>query len=75
MAEVLPDSLQPAAEELGGYFADSFGNATRIDYGTGGGLHLPAGLGCWGGGMVWGRHPPEDGCSAPLRMAIVSCTA
>lgn len=36
MAEVLPDSLQPAAEELGGYFADSFGNATRIDYGTGG---------------------------------------
>lgn len=36
MAGVLPESLQPAAEELGGYLADSFGNATRIDYGTGG---------------------------------------
>jgi serine/threonine-protein phosphatase 2A activator len=35
MAGVLPEGLQPAAEELGGYFADSFGNATRIDYGTG----------------------------------------
>lgn len=35
MAGVLPEALQPAAAELAGYFADSFGNATRIDYGTG----------------------------------------
>jgi hypothetical protein len=25
----------PAAPELASFFADSFGNATRIDYGTG----------------------------------------
>lgn len=35
VAEVLPEELQGAAEELSGYLADSFGNATRIDYGTG----------------------------------------
>ena len=36
MAGVLPQGLQGAAVELAGYFADSFGNPTRIDYGTGG---------------------------------------
>ena len=36
MASVLPPGLEPAAVELAGYFADSFGNPTRIDYGTGG---------------------------------------
>lgn len=30
-----PAGLEPAAAELAPYFADSFGNATRIDYGTG----------------------------------------
>ncbi|KAL4431093.1 hypothetical protein ABPG75_006349 [Micractinium tetrahymenae] len=35
VAEVLPEDLQAAAAELSGYLADSFGNATRIDYGTG----------------------------------------
>lgn len=35
VAGVLPDELQGAAVELSGYLADSFGNATRIDYGTG----------------------------------------
>ncbi|EFN59472.1 hypothetical protein CHLNCDRAFT_18967 [Chlorella variabilis] len=35
VASVLPAGLQAAAGELAGYFADSFGNATRIDYGTG----------------------------------------
>ena len=32
---VLPPDLAPAAVELVPYFTDSFGNATRIDYGTG----------------------------------------
>ena len=35
-AEVLPAGLEGAAVELAGYLSDSFGNATRIDYGTGG---------------------------------------
>ena len=32
---ILPPDLAPAAAELAPYWADSFGNATRIDYGTG----------------------------------------
>ena len=32
---VLPHELQAAAVELGPYLCDAFGNATRIDYGTG----------------------------------------
>ena len=32
---LLPESLQPALMELEPYLIDSFGNATRIDYGTG----------------------------------------
>jgi serine/threonine-protein phosphatase 2A activator len=32
---VLPERLAGAVAELAPYFADSFGNATRIDYGTG----------------------------------------
>jgi len=35
MQRVLPESMQAAAEELSAYWADSFGNSTRIDYGTG----------------------------------------
>jgi serine/threonine-protein phosphatase 2A activator len=31
----LPPELHPAIIELSGYLKDSFGNATRIDYGTG----------------------------------------
>ncbi|XP_058840097.1 serine/threonine-protein phosphatase 2A activator-like [Topomyia yanbarensis] len=31
----LPDNLKDAAPELNLYFVESFGNATRIDYGTG----------------------------------------
>ncbi|KIY96877.1 hypothetical protein MNEG_11087 [Monoraphidium neglectum] len=33
--QVLPEQLQAAAAELTPYFVDSFGNSTRIDYGTG----------------------------------------
>jgi len=32
---VLPEALRGAAKELAHYLADSFGNRTRIDYGTG----------------------------------------
>lgn len=35
MQRLLPDSLAFAAVELAPYFEQSFGNATRIDYGTG----------------------------------------
>ncbi|GAX82685.1 hypothetical protein CEUSTIGMA_g10111.t1 [Chlamydomonas eustigma] len=35
LQSVLPDVLQEAALEIAPYFRDSFGNATRIDYGTG----------------------------------------
>ena len=41
VAGFLPERLRPAAAELAGYWADSFGNATRIDYGTGGWLLTP----------------------------------
>ncbi|XP_062551514.1 serine/threonine-protein phosphatase 2A activator isoform X2 [Armigeres subalbatus] len=33
--EAIPDQLRDAVPELNVYFAESFGNATRIDYGTG----------------------------------------
>ncbi|XP_058059342.1 serine/threonine-protein phosphatase 2A activator-like [Anopheles bellator] len=33
--DALPDTLQDAAKELQVYFEESFGNPTRIDYGTG----------------------------------------
>uniref|UniRef100_A0A336N0H0 Serine/threonine-protein phosphatase 2A activator n=1 Tax=Culicoides sonorensis TaxID=179676 RepID=A0A336N0H0_CULSO len=33
--EILPETLSEAAKELEVYLRDSFGNATRIDYGTG----------------------------------------
>lgn len=32
---ILPQHLKGASKELKGYFEDSFGNRTRIDYGTG----------------------------------------
>eukprot|EP00249_Psilotum_nudum_P014637 c24931_g2_i1 orf=33-1100(+) len=35
MLKILPESLHSAVLEIFPYFADSFGNATRIDYGTG----------------------------------------
>jgi len=33
--EMLPKNLHPAIIELKQYFVESFGNRTRIDYGTG----------------------------------------
>ncbi|KFB40970.1 AGAP008652-PA-like protein [Anopheles sinensis] len=35
VTDALPDNLKDAAQELQVYFVESFGNATRIDYGTG----------------------------------------
>lgn len=35
LADVLPEELHPAITEIVVYFTESFGNATRIDYGTG----------------------------------------
>jgi hypothetical protein len=35
MKEILPQELHAAAEELAEYFKGSFGDKTRIDYGTG----------------------------------------
>lgn len=35
MKEILPPELHAAAEELAEYFKESFGDKTRIDYGTG----------------------------------------
>lgn len=36
VADMLPDELKPAVVELCAYLEDSFGNSTRIDYGSGG---------------------------------------
>ncbi|RWR92438.1 serine/threonine-protein phosphatase 2A activator-like protein [Cinnamomum micranthum f. kanehirae] len=41
-----PHSLEPAAPEIFPYFADSFGNASRIDYGTGHETNFAAFLYC-----------------------------
>ncbi|KAJ6648704.1 WD repeat-containing protein 82, partial [Pseudolycoriella hygida] len=35
LADVLPEDLHPAIVEISVYFIESFGNPTRIDYGTG----------------------------------------
>ncbi|EYC31982.1 hypothetical protein Y032_0003g1339 [Ancylostoma ceylanicum] len=35
VADMLPDDLKPAVVELCAYLEDSFGNSTRIDYGSG----------------------------------------
>ena len=35
MTQLLPSQLAHASPELSSYWVDSFGNSTRIDYGTG----------------------------------------
>ncbi|KAL6073949.1 Serine/threonine-protein phosphatase 2A activator [Balamuthia mandrillaris] len=45
--EVLPESLHPAIIELSAYLLDSFGNSTRIDYGTGHELHFVLWMYCF----------------------------
>lgn len=46
MRRILPDSMKAAEGEIFPYFADSFGNATRIDYGTGHEANFAAWLLC-----------------------------
>jgi serine/threonine-protein phosphatase 2A activator len=46
MAKILPENLKAGAAEIFPYFADSFGNATRIDYGTGHEANFAAWLLC-----------------------------
>ncbi|CAD5235311.1 unnamed protein product [Bursaphelenchus xylophilus] len=59
VTDFLPDNLKAAAVELCPYLNDSFGNATRIDYGSGHEaaflifLHLLYELGCL-------KHPEDD---------------
>ena len=61
LSAVLPQELQGAVGELAGYWCDSFGNATRIDYGTGerAGPAVCGGRMAgsrWGGALHW---PPR----------------
>jgi hypothetical protein len=35
LKEALPDQFHDYIEELNAYLCDSFGNSTRLDYGTG----------------------------------------
>nr|CAN62341.1 hypothetical protein VITISV_035645 [Vitis vinifera] len=46
MLQFLPDDLRSATVELVPYFADSFGNSSRIDYGTGHETNFAAWLYC-----------------------------
>ncbi|KAK9285985.1 hypothetical protein L1049_025188 [Liquidambar formosana] len=46
MLEFLPDELRPATVEIVPYFTDSFGNSSRIDYGTGHETNFTAWLYC-----------------------------
>ncbi|KAI9591904.1 hypothetical protein BDF19DRAFT_425886 [Syncephalis fuscata] len=46
LADVLPSSLSPALDDLVAYFTTSFGNGTRIDYGSGHELAFVAWLCC-----------------------------
>ena len=46
LEDLLPDNCKKAVIELAPYFKDSFGNATRIDYGTGHELSFAAFLTC-----------------------------
>ncbi|MCO5560214.1 hypothetical protein L7F22_013824 [Adiantum nelumboides] len=46
VVKLLPKETEPAVMELFPYFADSFGNATRIDYGTGHEANFAAFLFC-----------------------------
>lgn len=46
LGEYLPEELDPAFAELGGYLLGSFGSAQRLDYGTGHELSFIAFLAC-----------------------------
>jgi hypothetical protein len=64
LEELLPAELAPAAAELAPYLADSFGNATRIDYGTGEALGVLCLVRCGGTTLCieHGTGAPPAGC-------------
>lgn len=64
MQEVLPDNLQDAAPELAYYWVESFGNVTRIDYGTGPEMFMAAWLFCL---EIVGATQPDDHAALILR--------
>lgn len=63
--DVLGDALAPALPELLPYFLDAFGNATRIDYGTGHETNFVALLFCL---FALGALGPPDERAAVLRV-------
>ncbi|ETI20364.1 hypothetical protein G647_08399 [Cladophialophora carrionii CBS 160.54] len=46
LADVLPEQIKPASEEIAAYLLGSFGSAQRLDYGTGHELSFLAFLAC-----------------------------
>jgi serine/threonine-protein phosphatase 2A activator len=63
VADVVPDGKNPAVIELTPYLLDSFGNATRIDYGSGHELAFVAFLCCLG---LLDAFGPDDMASVVL---------
>lgn len=66
-AALLPDKLQGASTELFPYLADSFGNAVRIDYGTGHEANFVAWLLCL---RRLGLVAPEDYPAIAARVVV-----
>jgi serine/threonine-protein phosphatase 2A activator len=64
MLTVLPEELKDAAPELAYYWVESFGNATRIDYGTGHEMFMAAWLCCL---EILGATQPDDHAALILR--------
>lgn len=65
MAEILPENLQDAVIEISVYFRESWGNQTRIDYGTGHETCFAAWLFCL---SKIGFFQPEDYQAVVLRV-------
>lgn len=66
-ASVLPPELQAAAVELAGYIANSFGDAPRIDYGTGVCVSL------WLSGSVTQRVDGFAWCMTGVGCSSITC--
>lgn len=72
MRDVLPENRAVAAPELATYLADSFGNPTRIDYGTGHETTFVALLYCLVSIALEENHPGPEPCfTTVLRMESV----
>lgn len=74
MRKVLPESLAAAAKELAPYLADSFGNATRIDYGTGHETNFCALLYCLAAlGVLQEEDQQAAVCAVFTRLVYLLC--